>query len=150
MEYSQTVKIKNTCFKNASNSFHNIEFVKFLTKSQPIKIIKWEGIKNKDIAFFKLWFLGWKNFIVIHENYNFTKEFLSFTDKGIQLPLGIKYWKHSHIIKKHHNDILIIDSLTIKHSNILIGYLLVPILLFPIFIRKFLYKFYFLKSNKNS
>ena len=145
MKFYQEVKIKNTKFENVINSFHDIKFVKFLTSLQPIKIINWDGIQNNKLAFFKLWFLGWRNFKVMHSNYKNNATELSFIDSGIELPLGLKSWHHEHIVRKNGNETLIIDSLNIKHSNILAGYIIFPILVLPIFIRIFLYKIYFRK-----
>jgi ligand-binding SRPBCC domain-containing protein len=145
MKFYQKVKIKNTKFEDVINSFHDIKFIKFLTYLQPIKIINWDGIQNDKLAFFKLWFLGWKNFKVKHSNYKNNTDELSFTDRGIELPLGLKSWHHDHIIINNENEILIIDSLNIKHSNTLIGYIIFPFLILPIFIRFFLYKIYFRK-----
>ncbi len=45
------------------------------------------------------------------------------------------------------DNILIIDLLEVKHENILLGYILFPVLIFPIFIRKFLYPLYFYKNK---
>tara|TARA_B110000116_G_scaffold265092_1_gene273761 strand:+ start:5153 stop:5590 length:438 start_codon:yes stop_codon:yes gene_type:complete len=145
MKFYQEVKIKNIRFEDVIKSFHDISFVKFLTYLQPIKIIDWDGIQNGKLAFFKLWFLGWKSFKVKHSNYKNRPDEFSFIDKGIELPLGLKFWGHKHIVKKNEKDISIIDSLNIEHSNRLIGYIIFPILIFPIFIRIFLYKIYFNK-----
>tara|TARA_X000001036_G_scaffold430720_1_gene463873 strand:- start:404 stop:841 length:438 start_codon:yes stop_codon:yes gene_type:complete len=143
MEFYQEVKIKKNNFQNVINAFHDINFVRFLTYLQPIKIIIWEGIENNKLAFFKLWFLGWKDFKVKHSNYKLSHNELSFIDSGLDLPLGISSWHHKHIVKKHKNHVLIIDSLCIEHSNKLIGYMLFPVLIFPIIIRIILYKIYF-------
>ena len=78
------------------------------------------------------------------ENVNL-KIFPSNIDKGIELPLGLRSWSHKHTIKKNQSHVLIIDCLNIKHSNKLFGYILYPILIFPIIIRIFLYKIYFKK-----
>tara|TARA_Y100000590_G_scaffold460227_1_gene619102 strand:- start:455 stop:895 length:441 start_codon:yes stop_codon:yes gene_type:complete len=143
MKYKQTVEIENICFEKATNEFKNINFVKFLTKLQPIKIINWEGIKNNDEAFFKLWFFGWKNFKVKHINYKFNDKELTFIDYGTELPFGLKSWEHKHILENSRNGIRIIDSLKINHGKKIIGLILYPILIFPIVTRKILYKIYF-------
>ena len=145
MKFYQEVKIRTSKFENIVESFHNINFVKFLTYLQPIRIIHWDGIEDNKTAFFKLWFLGWNNFKVIHSNYKNNSNELFFIDKGTELPLGLKSWSHKHTIKKNKNYVSIIDSLDIEHSNKLFGYILYPILIFPIIIRIFLYKIYFKK-----
>ena len=145
MKYTQKDKIKNLSFKKSISEFKNFEFVKYLTMYQPIKIIKWEGIKNEDIAFFKLWFFGWKNFKVKHSNYSKNKNEFLFVDYGIDLPFGLQSWQHEHKVIKKNSGVIIIDSLNIEHKNKILGILLFPILLFPILIRKILYILYFSK-----
>ena len=146
MKYHQNVKIKNINSQKVSLAFHDIKLVEFLTSLQPIKIISWLGITDGKTAYFQLWFLGWKNFKVKHENYKINSNGLSFIDRGIELPLGIKTWIHEHAVKKDGKDTIIEDSLYFSHSNIYIGYILFPLLIFPIFIRRILYQIYFLKK----
>ena len=143
MKYSQKVNIRRTDFKKVVEAFSDISFVKFLTYLQPIRIIDWSGIDNSQLAFFKLWFFGWKNFKVKHFDYKTSSNELSFIDKGVELPLGIKTWNHKHIVRRNKKVTTIIDILDIEHTNIAIGYILFPVLVFPILIRKFLYKMYF-------
>lgn len=143
MNYNQTVTIKNINFKKVSTAFHCIKLVKFLINFQPVKIIEWSGIEDDKIAYFKLWLFGWKNFKVKHQEYKLNNNELSFIDKGIVLPLGIKSWKHKHIIIQDGNNTIIKDLVYFSHSNRYLGYLLFPILMFPIIIRIFLYKIYF-------
>tara|TARA_B100000965_G_scaffold83463_2_gene67180 strand:- start:350 stop:796 length:447 start_codon:yes stop_codon:yes gene_type:complete len=148
MKYSQKVIIKKNDFKKGILAFNNINFVKFLTLLQPVKIISWDGIENNKIAHFKLWFLYWHDFKVKHKNYKISKNRLSFTDQGIELPLGIKSWNHKHTLEKDGNNFFIVDTLDITHENIFLGYILLPILIIPILIRKILYKIYFYKIKK--
>ena len=136
MNYNQKVKIKNIAFEKVSSAFHSIKLVEFLTSFQPVQIIEWSGIENEKIAYFKLWFFGWKNFKVKHESYMKSNNELFFIDRGIELPLGIQHWKHKHIIKRNAEGVIIQDLVSFSHSNIFMEYLLFPILMFPIIIRK--------------
>ena len=145
MEYNQKVLIKKNTSDTVIKAFHNIKFVKFLMLLQPIKIINWDGIENNKKAAFNLWFFGWRKFEVEHSNYSKSQNKLSFVDQGIKLPLGISSWHHEHIVEEHKKGSLIIDKLNFNHTNKLIGYLIYPLLVFPIFIRHVLYKIYFLK-----
>ena len=144
MRYSQKVVIKNIDYEKVKESFHSIELVKFLTYLQPVKIIEWSGIEDGKVAYFKLWFLGWRDFKVIHEKYQANEKYLFFIDKGIKLPLGITSWKHSHNVVKDGNNTIIKDSLSFHHTSRYIGYLIFPVLIFPILFRKILYRIYFL------
>tara|TARA_Y100000994_G_C15588943_1_gene399761 strand:+ start:190 stop:630 length:441 start_codon:yes stop_codon:yes gene_type:complete len=143
MRYNQKVLIKNQPTDKVINAFHNIKFVKFLMLLQPIRIINWDGIENKQKAAFYLWFFGWRKFEVEHSNYKKSNNQLSFIDQGLKLPLGIKTWHHEHIVKTHNKGTLIIDKLKFSHSQQLTGFLIYPLLVFPIFIRHILYKIYF-------
>ena len=143
MRYNQKVTIKNVRFKIVNEAFHSKELVKFLTIFQPVKIISWDGIDDGKIAYFKLWLFGWRNFKVKHEGYKVSKDRLDFIDRGTELPLGIKSWKHTHTVKADGENTIISDMVYFSHSNIYIGYLLFPILIIPIVVRKLLYKIYF-------
>ena len=88
MIYQQTVTIKNRNIEKVIDSFHKIDFIKFLISLQPVRIIKWDGIENGLTAHLKFWLLKWHSFIVIHKNYKRTSTSLSFVDSGITLPHG--------------------------------------------------------------
>ncbi|MAV58433.1 MAG: hypothetical protein CMG07_00575 [Candidatus Marinimicrobia bacterium] len=143
MEYYQEVSIKNVTFDKVVSSFNNIKIVKFLTQLQPIQIIEWDGIEDGKVAHFKLWFFGWKNFIVIHSDYSLDENELSFVDNGQVLPLELKSWRHKHSVINKNGYVKIIDHLQFNHNSSIIGYLLYPLLVSPIFLRKLLYRLYF-------
>ena len=143
MKYYQKVILKNISFKLVVSAFQDIALVEYLIKMQPVKLLKWDGIRTNDTAYFKLWFLGWKDFKVKHKLIEMDSTTLYFIDSGIVLPLGIKFWEHKHIIKKVENSVEIVDSLIIKHQFVFLGYILYPILIVPIFLRKLLYQSYF-------
>ena len=148
MKYTQNVKIKDVDFEIVKQAFHSIKFVEFLVSFQPVKITSWAGITNGEIADFKLWFFGWKRFKVKHEKYKVSKKQLSFIDRGFETPLGIKSWEHTHIVDYDGKDTIIKDIVYFSHSSKYMGYFLFPILIFPIVIRRLLYKIYFIKNNK--
>tara|TARA_Y100001970_G_C14248843_1_gene870304 strand:- start:1402 stop:1842 length:441 start_codon:yes stop_codon:yes gene_type:complete len=146
MLYKQTVNIKDRNIEKVIDSFHRIDFIKFLISFQPVKIIKWHGIENNLSAHLKFWLFKWHSFIVIHKNYKRTDNSLSFVDKGITLPLGITEWDHLHKVEYLNNEIVISDSIEFKHRFYIFEFMLYPILISPIIIRKFLYKIYFKKN----
>ena len=147
MEYKQKVKIKNIDFEIVSKAFHSIDLVVFLTSFQPVKIVNWSGIESGVIAYFKLWFFGWKDFKVKHEEYKLSNKKLFFIDTGLKLPFGISFWKHIHIVEHHGKNTIIKDIVSYSHPNNFIGFLLFPMLMFPIIIRRLLYRLYFLKNS---
>ena len=143
MEYYQEVSIKNVTFDKIVSSFNNVKIVNFLTQLQPIQIIEWDGIEDGKVAHFKMWFFGWKNFKVIHSDYSLDKNELSFIDNGQVLPLGLKSWRHKHSVVNKNGYVKIIDHLQFNHNSFITGYLLYPLLVSPIFLRKLLYRLYF-------
>ena len=48
MRYHQKVKIDNINFEEVKLAFHDFKFIKYLTKFQPVQILKWDGIKDAD------------------------------------------------------------------------------------------------------
>jgi len=62
MIYQQTVTIKNRNIEKVIDSFHKIDFIKFLISFQPVRIIKWDGIENDLTAHLKFWLLKWHSF----------------------------------------------------------------------------------------
>ena len=146
MIYKQTVNIKDRNIEEVIDSFHRIDFIKFLISFQPVKIIKWDGIENDLIANLKFWLLKWHSFEVIHKNYKRTSTSLSFVDKGITLPFGITDWNHLHEVRYSNEKIIIKDSIEFKHRYYFFEFMLYPILISPIIMRKFLYKIYYKRN----
>ncbi len=147
MIYKQKVTIKNVQYLEVVSEFQNLKFIKFLIKWQPVKIIKWNGIYNNDKAHFKFWFLKWHNFKVVHQLYNFNEDQLSFEDKGTKLPLGLKSWNHKHKVVRAVNSVIITDNISFSHNYYFMGFILYPILIFPILLRRLLYKKYFRRKK---
>ena len=143
MVYRQKVIIKRISIDKVIDAFHDINFVKFLISFQPVKIVHWSGITNGLIAELKFWFIKWNSIKVEHQKYEKTNKKLYFVDRGIGLPLGLNHWKHEHIVEKMGENIIIKDRLDFSHDSIFIGYILYPILVIPIFLRKTLYPIYF-------
>ena len=87
MKYGQKVIIRNIDYQKVRKAFQSIRLVEFLTYLQPIKIIEWSGIEVGKIAYFKLWLLGWRNFKVIHTEYQADDNYLFFVDYNIKYKL---------------------------------------------------------------
>lgn len=141
--YKQKVYLKNVTPFEVIKSFHNYDFVKFLTAFQPVKINSWTGIDNNKSASFSFWFFGWKTFSVIHKNYDAKKNHLYFEDHGVEIPFGLNTWKHVHSVEEYLGGSVIYDSVTINSSSSIKKIFIYPIMLFPIFIRHLSYKVWF-------
>ena len=109
MKYSHKVRIKYVDFDDVKLAFHQYSFISFLTRFQPVKILSWDGIESGKKAKFKFWFFGWKNLTVCHEKYINTNSKLSFYDKGVALPMGIKFWNHFHSVSQSGDEVYIED-----------------------------------------
>ena len=141
MFYNQKVKIKNTTFNKVVDSFHDLNFVKFLITLQPVRIIKWAGILDGDRAHFMFWFFDGK---ILK---SFTKTTRKQRKISSVLQIMVKSYLlidllHDHTVVCDDNEVYILDQVEYKHKNFL-GFVLYPVLIAPIFIRKILYKLYF-------
>tara|TARA_B100001250_G_scaffold409200_1_gene433071 strand:- start:355 stop:822 length:468 start_codon:yes stop_codon:yes gene_type:complete len=145
--FKQEVLIKEVLPSEVIESFHNKDFVTFLIKFQPVKIMAWDGIKSGKLAEFKFWFFGWKKMNVIHKNYVLKSNHLSFEDHGSLLPFGLKNWKHKHIVEKVNEGTLITDLVSFNGGGIA-KIFIKPIMLFPIALRRITYKIWFYYFNK--
>tara|TARA_B100000700_G_C14676761_1_gene683445 strand:+ start:159 stop:605 length:447 start_codon:yes stop_codon:yes gene_type:complete len=145
--FKQEILLKKINSSVVINSFHDENFVRFLIKFQPVKILKWNGINNGEKALFKFWLFGWREMNVVHKNYNLKNNYLSFEDHGIVLPFGLQSWKHTHIIKKVDKGTLITDIIDFDNSSFVKLFLIRPIMLFPIFIRRLTYRVWFFFIN---
>ena len=142
MKYKQTVLIKKVSLDKANKTFNDIKFLKYLIALQPVKIIRWDGTFDGAKAHMKFWFFGWKDFVVKHGENKKGDSFFSFKDFGIILPFGLTKWEHTHEIIKVGEDIKIVDNLDFNGANRFLMFFASPILVFPILLRKILYKTY--------
>ena len=143
MKYSHKVRIKYVGFDDVKLAFHQYSFISFLTKFQPVKILSWDGIESGKKAKFKFWFFGWKHLTVCHEKYINTNSKLSFYDKGVDLPMGIKFWNHFHSVSQSGDEVYIEDLFEYRHKSKIVEIMLYPVMIAPIVVRKVTYKLFF-------
>ena len=144
MLFSQKVIIKGVVPLDVIRSFHDRRFVEFLTALQPVKIEGWKGINNNMKASFSFWLFGWRQIKVEHKNYRVSKNYLHFEDRGLVLPFGLSSWKHFHIVESHKDGTAIIDKIEMGGvESSCLRYLIYPVMLFPVFIRRLTYKLWF-------
>jgi hypothetical protein len=150
VSFQQQVLLKNINPFDVIRSFHDLKFVEFLIAGQPIRINLWEGIDNNKKASFSFWFFGWKTMNVVHEKYLIGKDHLYFEDRGTELPFGLNLWQHKHTVKPYDNGTVIVDTVLMDDSTPIKKFLIYPIMIFPILIRRVTYKiwFYYLNSIK--
>ena len=84
---------------------------------------------------------------VVHEGYEAEDTYLHFIDKGIKLPFGIDNWIHHHIVEVKNDNVIISDKVRMHSENRAKLFLIFPIMIFPILIRKITYKIWFYNIN---
>ena len=149
MSFEQKVIIRGVEPLDVIRCFHDRKFVEFLTALQPVKIKSWRGINDEMEASFSFWFFGWREIRVVHKNYRVTRNSLEFEDLGMKLPFGLSYWNHHHIVELHEEGTIIVDKVEMSHQSLVKRYFIIPIMLFPVFIRRFTYRiwFYLMEGN---
>ena len=78
---------------------------------------------------------------VCHENIN-TNSKLSFYDKGVDLPMGIKFWNHFHSVSQSGDEVYIEDLFEYRHKSKIVEMMLYPVMIAPIVVRKVTYKLF--------
>ena len=149
IKYQQSVIVKDISIEAAKSAFNDLNFLKHLIALQPVKVVKWDGTFDGAVAHMRFWFFGWKDFIVEHNSNEEKRSSFSFKDTGSTLPFGLTKWEHTHKVMKINSDINIIDIIHFKCKSKILGALVYPILIAPIFIRKILYQTYNWKSKKS-
>lgn len=123
----------------------NRELFEFLSPTFPkIKVEKFDGSKTGDFIHLKFGFPLYKNWVSEITEDKVSDELCYFIDEGRQLPPGIIYWKHKHVVRKTGpNSCEIIDDIEFKSWNNLSSFLLYPMLYLSFSPRKKLYKKFF-------
>ena len=143
MQFTQQVKLTKTHPLDVIRSFHDKSFIQYLTAAQPVRIESWNGIDDDKEASFSFWFFGWRKIKVVHKNYSISNSRLYFQDLGTSLPFGLSKWKHEHIVEPYKKGSIIIDKVAIDSSSKMKKYLVFPIMIFPILLRRVTYKIWF-------
>jgi len=143
MIFQQKTNLKSVRTLDVIRSFHTHKFVEFLITGQPAKIETWKGIEDGKVASFSFWFFGWRKISVVHQYYSLKRGYLYFIDRGVELPFRLKKWEHHHIVKETHNGTVIIDKIILDDSIGFKKYLIYPVMLFPIIVRKITYRIWF-------
>ncbi len=123
----------------------NINLFKYLLPPLNIASIqRYEGQNPGDIIeiHFALPFIThWT--VIVKESWLSHREY-GFIDRGLRVPLGILYWKHTHrVVARDNKSSFIIDDIEYETSWLLLDYLLYLPLLGTFYSRKFLYQQYY-------
>jgi len=123
----------------------DIELFKYLTPPFPkVKIHAFTGTEKGDSYHIEFLFPmrgHWKGVITDRQS---NDQEAYFIDEGNELPLGLSYWHHKHIVRKETDTTsLIIDQINFRGSYSFLTPLLYPMLYMAFRMRKPLYKKYF-------
>ena len=88
-----------------------------LTKNAPVKPLRYDGdFVGAEIHLLMLF--PWKdNWVSIITEKNETDTVCFFVDEGKKLPFNLKKWRHTHIIRKTSQGIIIEDDIYFKSQN---------------------------------
>ena len=109
-----------------------------------VSLERFDGCKKDDQVILKinllLTKLTWSSLITAENN---TTEEWYFVDEGVEMPFGLRFWRHKHrVIEVNPLHSLIIDEISFDTGMTFLNYLLFPFLWGMIFYRKPLYKKY--------
>ena len=141
------IKIKTEVagnYRQVMSRFDRNLFVALIPKKVSLQIVRFTGSKKGNrvhVRFLKPWEADWISDITAdgeNENQAF------FVDEGVQLPFGLTYWKHQHIVEKISEErSFIIDDIEYRASSPLLAFLLYPVLYLGFYQRKRPYRAYF-------
>jgi ligand-binding SRPBCC domain-containing protein len=137
-------------FKQVCEGFNLSLFKALLPPFGLVRLIRYEGQNPGDIIdlSFRIPFIN--NWTVIIKDSWFSHREYGFVDRGLRVPLGIEYWKHSHrVVARDNSSCFIIDDIEYESSWRLYDYILFPLIWFMFYPRKLMYGRYF-KRLKNS
>lgn len=111
-----------------------------------IYVKRFDGCKKGDVIHLELGFLGarqeWLGTITEYEQ---NDNEIKFTDTGVKPPGFLKDWRHVHRITGNNDSSFIADDITYKTGNVLLDYIMYPVLYYMFYIRKKIYKSSFLR-----
>lgn len=115
-----------------------------------VKVKRYQGQTPGDIIDlkFNIPFMGhWV--VIIKDSFLSHREY-SFTDRGLKVPFGIKYWKHNHrVVARNNNSCFIIDDIEFETSFVITDRLLYLPLFFMFYMRKPQYRSYYKKLGES-
>ncbi len=123
----------------------NQELFEFLSPVFPkIQVKRFDGSEKGDFIHLKFGFPLYKKWVSEITEADINSERCYFIDEGRELPPGIVYWKHKHIVKKTgENSCEIIDDIEFKSWNPIFSRIFYPVLYLSFSPRKELYKKFF-------
>ncbi|CAN5132373.1 hypothetical protein BH09BAC1_BH09BAC1_15720 [soil metagenome] len=131
------------------NQFDEKLFAALQPPFPPAEVVRFDGSEVGDEVHVKL-FTGFKKELWISRITERTlgEEEHVFTDKGIQLPSFLTYWKHRHRVRKEPAGCTIIDDITLSFASPLLYPIFYPEVYMQFAMRKPIYRKYFSEGSK--
>lgn len=143
MQFSISSPVKAD-FQLVVSRFNTDLFIHLLPSFPRIRLLQFDGTAKGDVLRLRIYMasgsMDWDTRII--ERSENDKE-VFFVDQGIKLPFFLLYWEHKHRIVRNGNSTLIIDEIFYRSANILVEYLVLPVLWISFSARKKGYRSYF-------
>lgn len=121
--------------------FNESLFKKLAPPFPPVKLLRFDGSQRGDRVILELNFIffrqTWES-VIVHEKVS--EEEISFTDEGAKLPFFLRTWQHHHRVRRLGDHSQIIDDIHYQTPNILLDYLMYPLMYLQFFYRKPIYQ----------
>ncbi|MEM9921404.1 MAG: hypothetical protein AAF990_25105, partial [Bacteroidota bacterium] len=131
-------------YRDVIQRFDRQLFEALAPKNAKIEIVEFTGSKKGDrvhIRFLSPLKAEWVS-LITEDGVNDKEAY--FVDEGVQLPFGLSYWRHRHIVEKvTANTSRIIDDITFKGPNFIFSLFMYPGIFMGFYPRKKIYRAYF-------
>ena len=131
-------------YKTIMTQFDRQLFEALAPKNAKMEIVEFTGSKKGDrvhLRFISPIKAEWVS-IITEDGSDDQQAF--FVDEGVQLPFGLSYWRHQHIVRKlSETESEIIDDISFKGSNALTTLVMYPGIYASFLPRKKIYQSYF-------
>jgi ligand-binding SRPBCC domain-containing protein len=109
-----------------------------------MEIIAFTGSKKGDHVHIRLKNLRKGDWISLITEDGMNEKEAWFVDEGTTMPFGLIYWRHCHSVQRQSETTsIIVDDLTFKTKNFLVGWFLYPLLWLGLYQRKKVYRKFF-------
>ena len=107
----------------------------------PVKVVRFDGCLKGDVVSLELNFLlfkqRWDSDIIDQQT---TSDEIYFIDQGTKLPFFLKVWHHKHRLIKTGTGTVIADEITYQTPNVLLDYVMYPLMWLQFAYRKPIYR----------
>lgn len=118
MKINLSAFVENPSVNDAYSRFDRTLFLQLAPPLPRFELLRFDGCKTNDYVEIMLHTpFGKEKWVSRIVDDKITDELVYFIDEGIVLPSFLSRWKHKHIIKKHKNGVLVVDSIDFEASK---------------------------------